>query len=161
MRAWFQRFLPRVKKFLFSRYVSPKLEPAGQDSPISYTLFKKSCQKWVKNIIFSHILKFIFGFYVFSSVNQWDWPVYNKKVQKSAASAFCGQFYAENWPKYREFPLFYKTRDISKSLRVRFLKLGMSVRSEIWTSYSLYMPLKSYRGDFENFFCVKTDGSFD
>ena len=49
------------------------------------------------------------------------------------------------------FPYFYKTRDISKSRRVRFLKLGMSVRPEIWTSFSLYMPLKSYRGDFENF----------
>ena len=81
LRVWFQCFSPHVKILTFSKYVSPKLEPAGPDSPSSYTfLFKKSCQKWVKNIIFSHIFKLIFGFYVFSSVNQWDWPVYHKKT---------------------------------------------------------------------------------
>ena len=75
-----------------------------------------------------------------------------KKVQKSATSSF---FLAHFMPKIDQnignFPYFYKMRDISKSRRVRFLKLGMSVRPEILTSYSLSMPLKSYRGDFENF----------
>ena len=50
------------------------------------------------------------------------------------------------------FSYLYKTSNISKSLHIRFLKLEMSVRPEIWTSYSLYMPLKRYRGDFENFY---------
>ena len=74
-----------------------------------------------------------------------------KKFRKVERQHFLAHFMPKIDQNIGNFPYFYKMSDISKSRRIRFLKLGMSVRPEIWTSYSLYMPLKSYGGDFENF----------
>ena len=40
-----------------------------------------------------------------------------KNSQKSAESAFYGGYSAENWPKYREIPLFSQNRDYLKITR--------------------------------------------
>ena len=38
-----------------------------------------------------------------------------KNSRKSAESAFYGGFSAENWPKYREIPLFSQNREYLKN----------------------------------------------
>ena len=38
-----------------------------------------------------------------------------KNLRKSAESAFYGGFSAENWPKYREIPLFLQNREYLKT----------------------------------------------
>ena len=44
------------------------------------------------------------------------------------------------------FPYFYKTRDISESRRAIFLKLGISVRPEIWTfDFHFWNKLVTYK----------------
>ena len=37
-----------------------------------------------------------------------------KNLRKSAESAFYGGFLTENWPKYREIPLFLQNREYLK-----------------------------------------------
>ena len=124
-------FTPCQNKF--SRYVSSKLEHDFLYLLI-YKIIPKMSQKYYFLIHFwTYLCVF---FYVFLVLNQWYWSVYNEKI------------HAENLPKYREFmpkicqnignfPYFYKMRGISKSRRIRFLKLGMSILAEHWTCYSL------------------------
>ena len=46
-----------------------------------------------------------------------------KNLQKSAESTFYGGFSAENWPKYREIPLFSQNREYLKITQNCFLEL--------------------------------------
>ena len=43
-----------------------------------------------------------------------------KNLRKSAESAFYGGFSAENWPKYREIPLFSQNREYLKITQIQF-----------------------------------------
>ena len=99
-----------------SRYVLLKFGPIGWNGWYPYTfLFKNHAQNEHKMVHFLPIFGNKACFYMFSHVTQWVRSDYNKKIWKKCRVSIFNQFYAKNWPKYREIPLF--------SQKLRYLKI--------------------------------------
>ena len=114
-------------QFLFSRYVSPKLGPVGPNSRILYTfLLKNPAQNEHKIATFYPIFSIKTGLCVVFPCNSISWSILwqkkSPKVPRQHFSAFFRSKNAENWPKYREFPLFLQN--------ARYLKITARTFSE-------------------------------
>ena len=64
-----------------------------------------------------------------------------KNFRKSADSAFYGGFSAENWPKYREIPLFSQNREYLKitcqtKSRARMVRLSSNLDQLLFAEVS-------------------------
>ena len=74
-----------------------------------------------------------------------------KNLRKSAEPAFYGGFSAENWPKYREIPLFSQNREYLKTIsqtksRARMVRLSWNLDQLLFAEVS-----KKVQELFENF----------
>ena len=73
-----------------------------------------------------------------------------KNLRKSAESEFYGGFSAENWPKYREIPLFSQTREYLKNTPNPFSRAAkLLLTSNLDQRYFLEVSWEASEGFFK------------